>query len=137
MGITEQSRLRKYVNWLMYVIDLIILAALTVMIATVSGYMIRDFSVIFSSSSTVNELKIIVDYILLLFIFSELLRSVLAARSEDYLLVLMETAVVVAIREIYVSVISKTTIDFVLSSIALTGVIVGLWLMKAKVFKQA
>ncbi|PUA32491.1 MAG: hypothetical protein B7O98_07510 [Zestosphaera tikiterensis] len=99
--------------------------------------MIRDLSVIFSSSSTVNELKIIVDYILLLFIFSELLRSVLAARSEDYLLALMETAVVVAIREIYVSVISKTTIDFVLSSIALTGVIVGLWIMKAKVFKQA
>jgi len=49
----------------------------------------------------------------------------------------METAVVVAIREIYVSVISKTTIDFVLSSIALTGVVVGLWIMKAKVFKQA
>lgn len=37
MGITEQSKLRKYVNWLMYVIDLIILATLTVMIATVSG----------------------------------------------------------------------------------------------------
>ncbi len=133
MGITERSRVRKYVNLLMYVIDLIILIALTIMVVAVSWYMVKDFTTLFTFPSTVNELRLIINYILLLFILSELLRSVLASRSEDYLIVLVETAVVVVIREIYVSVLYKTTMDLVLSCIALIGVIVGLWIIRTKV----
>lgn len=58
----------------------------------------------------------------------------LAVRGEEYLIVLMETAVVIAIREIYISVISKTTIDLLISSIALMAVIAGLWLIRTKVY---
>ncbi|MEM4594566.1 MAG: hypothetical protein QXU80_05985, partial [Zestosphaera sp.] len=58
----------------------------------------------------------------------------LAVRGEEYLIVLMETAVVIAIREIYISVISKTTIDLLISSISLVAVIAGLWLIKTRVY---
>lgn len=116
----------------MYIVDIVILAALGVMIAVTTYYLVRDLGNLISYTSTVNELKLIVDYILLLFIFSELLRSVLAIRGEEYLIVLMETAVVIAIREIYISVISKTTIDLLISSVSLIAVIVSLWLIKTK-----
>ncbi|MEM1664697.1 MAG: phosphate-starvation-inducible PsiE family protein [Zestosphaera sp.] len=118
----------------MYVIDVVILVALGIMIAVTTYYLVRDLGTLISYTSTINELKLIVDYILLLFIFSELLRSVLAVRGEEYLIVLMETAVVIAIREIYISVISKTTIDLLISSISLVAVIAGLWLIKTRVY---
>ncbi|MEO3994052.1 MAG: phosphate-starvation-inducible PsiE family protein [Desulfurococcaceae archaeon TW002] len=110
----------------MYIVDVMILAALGIMIAITTYYLARDLGTLISYTSTVNKLKLIVDYILLLFIFSELLRSVLAVRGEEYLVVLMETAIVVAIREIFISITSKTTIDLLISSISLIAIIVGL-----------
>jgi len=135
MGISAaHTKAKKIINVMMYVVDVVILVTLGVMIAVTTYYLVRDLGSIISYASTVNELKLVVDYILLLFIFSELLRSVLAVRGEEYLVVLMETAVVVAVREIYISVISKTTIDLLVSSLSLIAVIVGLWLIKTKVY---
>lgn len=135
MGLSATHvKARKLINVLMYVVDIVILAALGTMIAITTYYLARDLGTLVSSTSTVNELKLIVDYILLLFIFSELLRSVLAVRGEEYLVVLMETAIVVAIREIFISVISKTTVDLLISSISLVAVIVGLWFIRTKVY---
>lgn len=135
MGISATHvKAKKVINIIMYVIDIVILAALGVMIAVTTYYLVRDLGTIVSYTSTVNELKLVVDYILLLFIFSELLRSVLAVRGEEYLIVLMETAVVIAVREVYISVISKTTIDLLISSLSLIAVIVGLWLIRTKVY---
>ncbi|MEM0244356.1 MAG: phosphate-starvation-inducible PsiE family protein [Zestosphaera sp.] len=137
MGLSAtHARARKIVNIIMYVIDVVILVALGIMIAVTTYYLVRDLGTLISYTSTINELKLIVDYILLLFIFSELLRSVLAVRGEEYLIVLMETAVVIAIREIYISVISKTTIDLLISSISLVAVIAGLWLIKTRVYMR-
>lgn len=135
MGISATHvRARKIINFVMYVVDIVILATLGVMIGVTTYYLARDLGTLISYTSTVNELKLVVDYILLLFIFSELLRSVLAVRGEEYLIVLMETAVVIAIREIYISVISKTTMDLLISSASLIAVILGLWLVKTKVY---
>ncbi len=135
MGISATHvKARKLINMIMYVIDVVILIALGVMIAITTYYLIRDLGTLVSFTSTINELKLIVDYILLLFIFSELLRSVLAVRGEEYLIVLMETAVVIAIREIYISVISKTTVDLLISALSLIAVIIGLWLIRTKVY---
>ncbi len=58
----------------------------------------------------------------------------MAVRGEEYLIVLMETAVVIAIREIYISVISKTTVDLLISALSLIAVIIGLWLIRTKVY---
>ncbi|MEM2021738.1 MAG: phosphate-starvation-inducible PsiE family protein [Zestosphaera sp.] len=135
MGISVANvKVKKFIDILMYVVDFVILGTLGVMIFITLYYLVRDLGMLVSYTSTVNELKLIVDYILLLFIFSELLRSVLAVRGEEYLLVLMETAVVVAIREIFISVISKTTMDLLISAVALVAVIAGLWLVKSKVY---
>ncbi len=135
MGVSAANvKVKRLIDILMYVVDVVILGTLGVMIFVTMYYLARDLSTLVSYTSTVNELKLIVDYILLLFIFSELLRSVLAVRGEEYLLVLMETAVVVAIREIFISVISKTTIDLLISAVALVAVIVGLWLVRSKVY---
>jgi uncharacterized membrane protein (DUF373 family) len=127
MGISATHvKARRIINMIMYVIDVVILIALGIMIAITTYYLMRDLGSLVSYTSTINELKLIVDYILLLFIFSELLRSVLAVRGEEYLIVLMETAVVIAIREIYISVISKTTVDLLISALSLIAVIIGL-----------
>ncbi len=135
MGISATHvKARKFINMIMYVIDIIILLSLGVMITITTYYLVRDLGTLISYTSTINELKLIVDYILLLFIFSELLRSVLAVRGEEYLIVLMETAVVIAIREIYISVISKTTVDLLISALSLVAVIIGLWLIRTKVY---
>ncbi|MEM0014597.1 MAG: phosphate-starvation-inducible PsiE family protein [Zestosphaera sp.] len=119
---------------MMYLVDVVILATLGIMIVITLYYLVRDLGQLVSYTSTVNELKLIVDYILLLFIFSELLRSVLAVRGEEYLLALMETAAVIAIREIYISVISKTTVDLFVSSVSLVAVILALWIVKTRVY---
>jgi len=135
MGISATHvKARKLINMIMYVIDVVILVALGFMIAITTYYLFRDLGTLISYTSTINELKLVVDYILLLFIFSELLRSVPAVRGEEYLIALMETAVVMAVREIYVSVISKTTVDLLISALSLIAVIVGLWLIKTKVY---
>lgn len=135
MGLSATHlKARRFIDLMMYVIDIVILATLGIMIAVTTYYLVRDLGTLISYTSTVNELKLVVDYILLLFIFSELLRSVLAVRGEEYLIVLMETAVVIAVREIYISVISKTTIDLLISSISLIAVIVSLWLIRTKVY---
>jgi uncharacterized membrane protein (DUF373 family) len=135
MGISATHvKARRIINMIMYVIDVVILIALGIMIAITTYYLMRDLGSLISYTSTINELKLIVDYILLLFIFSELLRSVLAVRGEEYLIVLMETAVVIAIREIYISVISKTTVDLLISALSLIAVIIGLWLIRTKVY---
>lgn len=135
MGISATHvKAKRIINIMMYAIDVVILVALGIMIAVTVFYLARDLGTLISHASTVSELKLIVDYILLLFIFSELLRSVLAVRGEEYLIVLMETAVVIAIREVYISVISKTTIDLLISASSLIVVIVGLWLIKTKVY---
>jgi uncharacterized membrane protein (DUF373 family) len=135
MGISATHvKARRIINMIMYVIDVVILIALGIMIAITTYYLMRDLGSLVSYTSTINELKLIVDYILLLFIFSELLRSVLAVRGEEYLIVLMETAVVIAIREIYISVISKTTVDLLISALSLIAVIIGLWLIRTKVY---
>ncbi len=135
MGISATHvKARRIINMIMHVIDVVILIALGIMIAITTYYLMRDLGSLVSYTSTINELKLIVDYILLLFIFSELLRSVLAVRGEEYLIVLMETAVVIAIREIYISVISKTTVDLLISALSLIAVIIGLWLIRTKVY---
>jgi len=135
MGISATHvKARKFINIIMYVIDVVILLTLGTMITITTYYLMRDLGTLISYTSTINELKLIVDYILLLFIFSELLRSVLAVRGEEYLVVLMETAVVIAIREIYISVISKTTVDLLISALSLIAVIIGLWLIRTKVY---
>ncbi len=135
MGISATHvKARKFINIIMYVIDVVILLTLGTMITITTYYLVRDLGTLISYTSTINELKLIVDYILLLFIFSELLRSVLAVRGEEYLVVLMETAVVIAIREIYISVISKTTVDLLISALSLIAVIIGLWLIRTKVY---
>ncbi|MEM0105588.1 MAG: phosphate-starvation-inducible PsiE family protein [Zestosphaera sp.] len=135
MGLTStHAKVRGIVNLMMYLVDVVILATLGIMIVITLYYLVRDLGQLVSYTSTVNELKLIVDYILLLFIFSELLRSVLAVRGEEYLLALMETAAVIAIREIYISVISKTTVDLFVSSVSLVAVILALWIVKTRVY---
>lgn len=135
MGLTSAHlKVKRIVNLMMYLVDVVILATLGIMIAITLYYLTRDLGQLISYASTVNELKLIVDYILLLFIFSELLRSVLAVRGEEYLLALMETAVVIGVREIYISVISKTTMDLLISSVSLVAVILGLWIIKTRIY---
>lgn len=81
MGISATHvKARKFINIIMYVIDVVILLTLGTMITITTYYLVRDLGTLISYTSTINELKLIVDYILLLFIFSELLRSVLAVR---------------------------------------------------------
>lgn len=63
------------------------------------------------------------------------MRSIIVShrRPETYIIGIAEVGFVVTIREIFVSILTKTTFDLMMSSIAALAMAIALWVIKSKV----
>jgi len=136
MNAVKQSRLGGLISKILSIIETVVFIAIITMVVITTAFMLRDIlEIITSPRATLEELRIIVDYVLLLFIFSEILRTLLLSKREGYLVTLVETAVVVIIREIFASAIAGVTMDLLLSTLALIIAIIALWIARIKIFR--
>ncbi len=117
--------------------EIIILGLLSILIGLVTYYTIIDLEKALHVGSAM-ELQFLIDDILLILVFVELLRSIIAAyrKRELYLIAVGEVAFIVAVREVILSVITRTAVEVVLSSLAVLIIAAALWLIVKKVSAQ-
>jgi len=124
----------KYGRFLIVTVEAIIIAAISVLIVLTTYFLARDIvsSYIVGSAA---ELQLIMNDIFLLIVYVELVRSILVAyrKPEMYLVSIAEVGFVITVREVLAAVISKTTTDVLLASLASIAFAVVLWIFYRKV----
>ncbi len=117
--------------------EMIILGLLATLIGLVTYYTLMDLGRALNVGSAM-ELQFLIDDILLILVFVELLRSIMAAyrKRELYLVAVGEVAFIVAVREVILSVITRTAVEVVLSSLSVLIIAGALWLIVKKVSTQ-
>jgi len=115
-------------------IEFMVIIATTAMTLFAAYYLVRDLSNL-TLGSSIQELQILINDVFMLIIFAEIMRSIIVShrRPETYIVGIAEVGFVVTIREIFVSILTKTTFDLVLSSIAAVVMAVALWILRSKV----
>ncbi|HDD26380.1 MAG TPA: hypothetical protein ENF75_04745 [Acidilobales archaeon] len=136
-GKTEEKVIKglvRYGRTLVLIVEAIIIASVSALIALTTYYLARDMMVAYRAGS-VAELQLIMNDIFLLIVYVELVRSIIVAyrRPEMYLVSIAEVGFVITVREVLASVIAKTTLDLVLASIASAVFAVVLWILYRKV----
>ncbi len=124
----------RYGRALVLAVETVIIASLSVLIALTTYFLARDIMRAYSIGS-VAELQLIMNDIFLLIVYVELVRSIIAAyrRPEMYLVSIAEVGFVITVREVLASVLSKTTQDVLLSSLASIVFALILWVLYRKV----
>ncbi len=124
----------RYGRALVLAVETVIIASLSVLIALTTYFLARDIMRAYSIGS-VAELQLIMNDIFLLIVYVELIRSIIAAyrRPEMYLVSIAEVGFVITVREVLASVLSKTTQDVLLSSLASIAFALILWVLYRKV----
>ena len=111
----------EYGRLLILIVDIIIVAVMTILVVFTTLIVVRDLSHVWSyEQATIAELQITINDIFMLIVFAEIVRSVIVGRRrpEMYLVGIAEVGFVIAIREIIASVILGTKNDLILSSLA-------------------
>ncbi|MCD6278178.1 MAG: hypothetical protein J7J11_00685 [Desulfurococcales archaeon] len=118
----------RYGRFLIITVEAVIIAAISVLIVLTTYYLSRDIMISYLAGSAA-ELQLIMNDIFLLIVYVELVRSILVAyrRPEMYLVSIAEVGFVITVREVLAAVISKTTIDVLLASLASIAFAVVLW----------
>ena len=124
----------RYGRFLIITVEAIIIAAISVLIVLTTYYLSRDIIISYLAGSAA-ELQLIMNDIFLLIVYVELVRSILVAyrRPEMYLVSIAEVGFVITVREVLAAVISKTTTDVLLASLASIAFAVVLWVFYRKV----
>jgi len=116
------------------VIESAVVVLLIVLAALALSFTVRDLTRL-RLESTISEVQVLVNDVFLVIIFTEILRSVLAARRRSevaYIRVLAEVGFVVVLREILVSVVTRTPIDVLISVAALMVMAITIYVLKVK-----
>jgi len=111
----------EYGRTLILLVDLIIVAVMTILIVFTSIIIVRDLSSIWSiEQATAAELQITINDVFLLIVFAEIIRSVIVGRRkpEMYLVGIAEVGFVIAIREVIAAVVLGTKTDLLLAAVA-------------------
>jgi len=124
----------KYGRLLVLTVEAVIIASVTVLIGLTTYFLCRDIMKAYLLGSTA-ELQLIMNDIFLLIVYVELVRSIVVAyrRPEMYLVSIAEVGFVITVREVLASVLSKTTTDVLLSSVASVAFAIVLWILYKKV----
>ena len=124
----------KYGRFLIITVEAVIIAAISVLIVLTTYYLSRDIMISYLAGSAA-ELQLIMNDIFLLIVYVELVRSILVAyrKPEMYLVSIAEVGFVITVREVLASVISKTTTDVLLASLASITFAAVLWIFYRKV----
>ncbi len=124
----------KYGRLLVLTVEAVIIASVTVLIGLTTYFLCRDIMKAYLLGSTA-ELQLIMNDIFLLIVYVELVRSIVVAyrRPEMYLVSIAEVGFVITVREVLASVLSKTTTDVLLSSVASVAFAIVLWILYQKV----
>lgn len=115
-------------------IEFMVIVATAAMTLFAAYYLVRDLLNL-TLGSSIQELQILINDVFMLIIFAEIMRSIIVShrRPETYIVGIAEVGFVVTVREIFVSILTKTTFDLVLSSIAAVIIAVALWILRSKV----
>ena len=135
LALTKVAKaLVRYGRGLIIIVESIIIAAISVLIVLTTYYLSRDILASYLAGSAA-ELQLIMNDIFLLIVYVELVRSILVAyrRPEMYLVSIAEVGFVITVREVLAAVISKTTMDLLLASLASISFAVVLWIFYRKV----
>ena len=118
-------------------IEFVVILATTSMALFATYYIIRDMGMLHLESS-LSELQILVNDVFMLIIFAEIIRSVLVShrRPEAYVVGIAEVGFVVSVREIFVSILTRSTYDVVLAAGATLIMALVLWIVRTKVLKS-
>ncbi len=118
-------------------IEFVVIIATAVMSVLATYYIVRDLSSL-SMESSLSELQVLVNDVFMLIIFAEIMRSIIIShrRPETYIVGIAEVGFVVTIREIFVSILTRTTFDLVLASLAAVLMAVALWIVRVKAVRS-
>ncbi len=118
-------------------IEFVVIVATAVMSIFATYYIVRDLSNL-SMESSLSELQVLVNDVFMLIIFAEIMRSIIVShrRPETYIVGIAEVGFVVTIREIFVSILTRTTFDLVLASLAAVIMAVALWIVRVKAVRS-
>ncbi len=118
-------------------IEFVVIIATAVMSVFATYYIVRDLSSL-SMESSLSELQVLVNDVFMLIIFAEIMRSIIIShrRPETYIVGIAEVGFVVTIREIFVSILTRTTFDLVLASLAAVIMAVALWIVRVKAVRS-
>jgi len=124
----------KYCDILILFIDIVIIATLTILTGATIYFLKVDILKAFNMGGTF-EITVIINYVFFLIIYIELIRSIMAGykRREMYIVSIAEVGFVVTVREVLVSIVSKTTTDLILSSLAALSFAIVLWIIYTKI----
>ena len=125
-------------DYIVFFAEILVIVATTIMIA-ITAYAVFNDIIDLGRSLATEEMQILVNDVFLIIIFAEIVRSVLAAhrRPELYVVGIAEVGFVVAVREVLVAVITKTTMDLLLASLSALAMAAVLWLVYSKIVKMS
>jgi len=137
-GIIEEAIVKglvKYGRYLIIIVEAVIIASVSALIALTTYYLVRDIMIVAKGAATIVELQLIMNDIFLLIVYVELVRSIVVAyrRPEMYLVSIAEVGFVISVREILASVVAKTTFDLLMASVSSAVLALVLWILYKKV----
>jgi len=137
-GVVEEAIVKglvKYGRYLIIIVEAVIIASVSALIALTTYYLVRDIMIVAKGAATIVELQLIMNDIFLLIVYVELVRSIVVAyrRPEMYLVSIAEVGFVISVREILASVVAKTTFDLLLASVSSAVLALVLWILYKKV----
>ena len=137
-GVIEEAIVKglvKYGKYLIIIVEAVIIASVSALIALTTYYLVRDIMIVAKGAATIVELQLIMNDIFLLIVYVELVRSIVVAyrRPEMYLVSIAEVGFVISVREILASVVAKTTFDLLMASVSSAVLALVLWILYKKV----
>ena len=137
-GVVEEAIVKglvKYGRYLIIIVEAVIIASVSALIALTTYYLVRDIMIVAKGAATIVELQLIMNDIFLLIVYVELVRSIVVAyrRPEMYLVSIAEVGFVISVREILASVVAKTTFDLLMASVSSAVLALVLWILYKKV----
>ena len=137
-GVIEEAIIKglvKYGRYLIIIVEAVIIASVSALIALTTYYLVRDIMIVAKGAATIVELQLIMNDIFLLIVYVELVRSIVVAyrRPEMYLVSIAEVGFVISVREILASVVAKTTFDLLMASVSSAVLALVLWILYKKV----
>ncbi|OYT48451.1 MAG: hypothetical protein B6U85_02615 [Desulfurococcales archaeon ex4484_42] len=137
-GVIEEAIVKglvKYGKYLIIIVETVIIASVSALIALTTYYLVRDIMIVAKGAATIVELQLIMNDIFLLIVYVELVRSIVVAyrRPEMYLVSIAEVGFVISVREILASVVAKTTFDLLMASVSSAVLALVLWILYKKV----
>ncbi len=129
----------EYGRHLILLVDIIIIAVMTILIFFTSIVIARDLRSLWDiERASIAELQITINDVFLLIVFAEIIRSIIVGRRrpEMYLVGIAEVGFVIAIREVIASVVLGDKQDLLIASISSLILAIVLLLMYRYVLPQ-